>query len=109
MTEQRPVGPSPKGLKGWLQRHAEVVLLPAGRPLPSLAEPGKCQVVLQVTGARPIQVIKVIREATGRDILSARDLSLEAPVVVVTGISQASADRVVARLEKAGAKAVANC
>jgi len=74
----------------------------------ALVEPGECQVVLQVTGASPVKVIKVVREATGLSILAARDLALEAPVVVVSGISQASAERVVERLEKAGAKAVAH-
>ena len=89
-----------------MQRSAEALMTKPGRALRSLAEPGECHVVLQVTGASPVKVIKVVREATGLDILSARDLALDAPVVVVSGISQVSAARVVDRLEKAGAKAV---
>ena len=102
MTDQ-----TPKGLRGWLQRRAEATLRKPGRALAALTEPGERQVVLQVTGARPIQVITVIRQATGLDLMSARNLAQDAPVVVVSGISEASADRVVERLEKAGAKAVA--
>jgi ribosomal protein L7/L12 len=94
-------------VKGWLQRRAEAMLRKPGRALGALAEPGECQVVLQVTGASPIQVIKVIVQATGLDFMSARDLAQDAPVVVVSGISEVSAERVVGRLQKAGAKAVA--
>jgi ribosomal protein L7/L12 len=78
-----------------------------GRALAPLSEPGECQVVLQVTGANPMQVIKVICQATGLDVMSARDLAQDAPVVVASGISETSAERVVGRLENAGAKAVA--
>jgi len=108
MNDQTPADPTPKGLKGWLQRRAEALLSKPGRALPALAEPGECQVVLQVTGATPIQVVKVICQATGLSLLSARDLAQDAPVVVVSGISEASAERVVERLQKAGAKAVAH-
>ena len=93
---------------GWRQRLVQSMVSKPGRALPDLAEPGECQVVLQVTGASPVRVIKVIRLATGLAILAARDLAMDAPVVVVSGVSQASAERIVARLEKAGARAVAN-
>ena len=74
--------------------------------LPSLTEPGQSQVVLQVSGASPVRVITVISEATGLDFISASKLAQEAPVVVVSGISAASAERVVERLQRAGARAV---
>jgi len=89
-----------------LGRCAEALLSRPGKALPALTEPGERQVVLQVTGAKPIPVIKIICQATGLDIMSARDLALQAPVVVVSEISEASAERVVSRLQKAGAKAV---
>jgi large subunit ribosomal protein L7/L12 len=109
MSDQTSGDPiSPKGMKGWLQRGAEAMLSKPGRALRALAEPGECQVVLQVTGPNPIQVVKVIRQATGLPILSARDLAQDAPVVVVSGISEASAERVVERLQNVGAKAVVN-
>jgi ribosomal protein L7/L12 len=108
MTARTPTDPaSPRGLKGWFQRRAEAMLSRPGRALAHLAEPGECQVVLQVTGATPIKVVKVICQATGRDIMSATGLVRDAPVVVASGISEASAAEVVARLEKAGARAVA--
>jgi ribosomal protein L7/L12 len=117
MTDQTPAGPppndpfsadavSPGGLKGWLQRRAESLLSKPGRALPALTEPGDAQVVLQVTGATPIKVVKVICQATGLDIMSAGNLVRDAPVVVASGISEASAEAVVARLELAGARAV---
>ena len=77
------------------------------RALPALTEPGECQVVLQMVGASPVTVITVISEATGLDFMSASKLAQEAPSVVVSGISETSADLVVERLAKAGAKAVA--
>jgi ribosomal protein L7/L12 len=108
VSEQAPDGEIPPKGMGWRQRLVQSIVSKPGRVLPELAEPGECQVVLQVTGASPVGVIKVIRLATGLSILAARDLALDAPVVVVPGVSQASAERIVARLEKAGAKAVAN-
>ena len=109
MSDQTPAGATPpKGIKGWVQRLAKAVVTQPGPAVRALVEPGESQVVLQIAGASPVKVIKVVREATGLSILAARDLVLDAPVVVVSGISQASAERVVARLEKAGATAVAN-
>lgn len=108
MSDPTSTGPgSPKGVQGWLQRRAEAMLRKPRRARPALTEPGECQVVLQLIGASPVQVITVISEATGLDIISASKLAQDAPAVVVSGISQASADRVVERLQKAGAKAVA--
>jgi ribosomal protein L7/L12 len=94
-------------VKGWFQRRAEAMLSRPGRALATLTEPGETQVVLQVTGATPIRVVKVICQATGLDLMSASKLARDAPVVVVSGISEASAERVVERLQKAGAKALA--
>jgi ribosomal protein L7/L12 len=107
MTDPTPAGDvSPRGLKGWLARRAEAMLRKPRRPRPELTEPGDYQVVLQVIGAGPVQVMAVISEATGLDFMSASTLAQDAPVVVVSGISEASADRVVERLQKAGARAV---
>jgi ribosomal protein L7/L12 len=116
MPEDWPIDPDPtdvpsdlqpgKGLKGWLQRRAESALRKPGRASPSFTEPGEYHVVLQLIGAKPIQVLAVIAQVTGLDLLSARDLARDTPVIVVSGVSQTSADRVVGRLQKAGAKAV---
>jgi len=96
-----------KGLRAWLQRRAEAALRKPGRASPAFTEPGECHVVLQRIGARPVQVLAIIAQVTGLDLMSARDLAQDAPVVLVSGISETSADRVVGRLQKAGAKAVA--
>jgi ribosomal protein L7/L12 len=95
-----------KGLRGWLARRAEATLRKPRRALPALTEPGECQVVLQLIGHSPVTVVTVISEATGLDFMSASELAKDAPAVVVSGISEASADRVVERLQKAGARAV---
>ena len=103
-----PVDSAPaKGLRGLLRRRAEAVLRKPGRASAALAEPGEYQVVLQLIGPRPIHVIAIISQATGLDLVSANNLARDAPVVVVSGVSGASADRVVEILQKAGAKAVA--
>jgi ribosomal protein L7/L12 len=99
-------GEPAKGVRGWFQRRAEALLSKPSRSLATLSEPGGFQVVLQVTGAAPIRVIKVIVQATGLDLMSATSLARDAPVILVSGISEASAHRVVERLENAGAKAV---
>ena len=108
MTDRTPDDPASKGKKSRLQRYTEALLSKPGQALSALSEPGECQVVLQVAGPNPIQVIKVIRQATGLGLLSARDVAQDAPAVVVSGISEASAERVVERLQKAGARAVAH-
>ena len=109
MAETWPSEPepeAPRGLKGWLSRRAEAMLSKPRRALPALTEPGEYQVVLQLTGPKPVTAITVISEATGLDFVTASSLAQDAPAVVVSGISEASAERVVERLEKAGAKAV---
>jgi ribosomal protein L7/L12 len=107
MTDPTPAeARSPRGLKGWLARRAEATLRKPRHRAPALAEPGDCQVVLQVTGASPVHVIGVISEATGLDLMSASRLAQDAPAIVVSGISEVSAERVVERLQRAGARAV---
>ena len=107
-TDPMPTDPAPAtGLRGFLARRAEAMLRKPGRASAALTEPGESQVVLQLIGPIPIHVIAIISQATGLDLVSASNLANEAPVVVVSGISEASAQRVVQRLEKAGAKAVA--
>jgi ribosomal protein L7/L12 len=95
-----------KGLRGWWQRRADAMLRKPVRASAALTEPGDFHVVLQLIGAKPIYVIGVISQATGLDLVSASNVAKDAPVVVVSGISQSSADRVVERLQRAGAKAI---
>jgi large subunit ribosomal protein L7/L12 len=55
-------------------------------------------------GAQKINVIKVVREATGLGLKEAKDLVDGAPKVVKEGLSKADADALKKKLEEAGAK-----
>ncbi|HWB20131.1 MAG TPA: ribosomal protein L7/L12, partial [Phycisphaerales bacterium] len=57
-------------------------------------------------GANKIQVIKVVREATGLGLKEAKDVVDGAPKAVKEKISKADADALKAKLEEAGAKIV---
>ena len=60
-------------------------------------------VVLQAAGEKKIQVIKVVRAATGLGLKEAKALVDEAPKAVKEGIDRAEADKLKADLEEAGA------
>src|SRR6201987_1880085 len=60
-------------------------------------------VVLQAAGDKKIQVIKVVRAATGLGLKEAKALVDEAPKPVKEGIDRAAADKLKADLEEAGA------
>src|SRR5579885_1259687 len=60
-------------------------------------------VVLQAAGDKKIQVIKVVRAATGLGLKEAKALVDEAPKPVKEGIDRAEADKLKQELEEAGA------
>jgi large subunit ribosomal protein L7/L12 len=60
-------------------------------------------VVLQAAGDKKIQVIKVVRAATGLGLKEAKALVDEAPKAIKEGIDRAEADKLKADLEEAGA------
>ncbi len=60
-------------------------------------------VVLQAAGEKKIQVIKVVRSATGLGLKEAKALVDEAPNPVREGASREDADALKAQLEEAGA------
>ena len=60
-------------------------------------------VVLQAAGDKKIQVIKVVRAATGLGLKEAKALVDEAPKPVKEGIEKEEADKLKADLEEAGA------
>jgi large subunit ribosomal protein L7/L12 len=60
-------------------------------------------VILQAAGDKKIQVIKVVRAATGLGLKEAKALVDEAPKPVKEGIDRAEADKLKADLEEAGA------
>ena len=78
------------------------------RPPPAAAaEPAAVQtefdVVLEAFGANKINVIKVVRAATGLGLKEAKDLVEAAPKAVKTGISKDDAEKLKKELEEAGA------
>jgi large subunit ribosomal protein L7/L12 len=60
-------------------------------------------VVLQAAGDKKIQVIKVVRAATGLGLKEAKALVDEAPKPVKEGIEREEADKLKSELEEAGA------
>jgi large subunit ribosomal protein L7/L12 len=60
-------------------------------------------VILVATGPRKIQVIKVIRAATGLGLTEAMVLVESAPQVVKAGLSKADAEELKNQLEEQGA------
>ncbi|HEY7090897.1 MAG TPA: 50S ribosomal protein L7/L12 [Tepidisphaeraceae bacterium] len=62
-------------------------------------------VVLKTAGDKKIQVIKVVRAATGLGLKEAKDLVEAAPKPVKEGVNKADAEAARAKLEAEGAKA----
>ena len=61
-------------------------------------------VVLKAFGEQKINVIKVVRAATGLGLKEAKDLVEGAPKPIKTGLAKADADKLKAELEAAGAQ-----
>jgi large subunit ribosomal protein L7/L12 len=80
---------------------------PAGAGAGEAAEEAEEQtafdVLLQAAGEKKIQVIKVVRAATGLGLKEAKALVDEAPKPVKEGLDRAEADKLKADLEEAGA------
>ncbi|TSC92049.1 MAG: large subunit ribosomal protein L7/L12 [Parcubacteria group bacterium Licking1014_17] len=60
-------------------------------------------VVIKSIGEQKIQVIKVVREATGKGLKESKDLIEAAPSVVKEGVKKAEAEELKKKLEEAGA------
>ena len=65
-------------------------------------EPGTVDVVLAASGDKKIQVIKVVRAATGLGLKEAKALVDEAPKPVKEGVDKAEAEKLKSDLEEAG-------
>lgn len=61
-------------------------------------------VILQSAGERKVEVIKVVRAATGLGLKEAKDLVDGAPKPIKEGINKADSDALKKQLEDAGAK-----
>lgn len=61
------------------------------------------KVMLKTSGEQKIQVIKVLREATGLGLKEAKDIADAAPKVVKEGLKKEDAEELKKKLETAGA------
>jgi len=77
----------------------------AGGAAAAAEEQTEFEVVLKETGAKKIQVIKVVREITGLGLKEAKDLVDGAPQVVKAGATKDEAAALKAKLEEQGAVA----
>lgn len=82
---------------------APVAAAPAAGGAAAAEEKTEFDVVLTSAGAGKINVIKVVREATGLGLKEAKEIVDGAPKAVKEKISKADADALKAKLEEAGA------
>src|SRR5262249_61121806 len=76
---------------------------PAAGPAEPVAAQTEFDVVLEAIGANKINVIKVVRAATGLGLKEAKDAVEAAPKAVKTGVSKEDAEKLKKELEEAGA------
>ena len=81
-----------------------VAAAPAAAAAP-VEEKTEFTVVLAATGEKKVEVIKVVRAATGLGLKEAKDLVDGAPKPVKEAIAKADAEAAKKKLEEAGAKA----
>ena len=75
----------------------------AGASVAAAEEKTSFNVVLKEAGANKIQVIKVVRDATGLGLKEAKDLVDGAPKTVKEGVSKDDAEALKAKFVEAGA------
>ena len=75
----------------------------AAAPVEKAEEKTTFDVVLKAAGEKKINVIKVVRAATGLGLKEAKDLVEGAPKIVKESLPKADADKLKAELEKEGA------
>lgn len=77
---------------------------PAGAGAAAAEEKTEFTVELADAGANKINVIKVVREATGKGLKEAKDMVDAAPKAIKENVSKAEAEELKKKLEEAGAK-----
>src|SRR5437016_14248248 len=82
---------------------APVVAAPTDGAAEAAEEQSAFDVILQASGDKKIQVVKVVRGATGLGLKEAKALVDEAPKPVKEGIDREEADKLKGELEEAGA------
>jgi large subunit ribosomal protein L7/L12 len=75
----------------------------AAAPAEAAAAQTEFDVVLEAIGANKINVIKVVRAATGLGLKEAKDAVEAAPKAIKTGVSKEDAEKLKKELEEAGA------
>ena len=83
---------------------AVAIAAPAAGDAPAAAEKTEFDVILKSAGANKINVIKVVKEATGLGLKEAKALVDEAPKPVKEGISKDDAEALKTKLTEAGAE-----
>ncbi len=79
------------------------VVMAAAGPAAVEEEQTAFDVILKAAGDKKIQVIKVVREATGLGLKEAKELVDGAPKAVKTALSKADAEALVEKLKAEGA------
>lgn len=83
---------------------AVAVAAPAAGNAPAAEEKTEFDVILKAPGANKINVIKVVKEATGLGLKEAKELVDGAPKAVKEGISKDDAEALKTKLTEAGAE-----
>ena len=93
-----------KGIEEKYGVSAAAVAAPAaGAGAAAAEEKSSFNVVLKETGANKIQVIKVVRDATGLGLKEAKDLVDGAPKTVKENVAKEEAEELKAKFEEVGA------
>ena len=83
---------------------APVMVAGAGAAAPAAEEKNEFDVVLKSAGANKINVIKVVKEATGLGLKEAKAMVDEAPKTIKEGVSKDDAEALKTKLTEAGAE-----
>ena len=83
---------------------APVMVAGAGAAAPAAEEKTEFDVVLKSAGANKINVIKVVKEATGLGLKEAKAMVDEAPKTIKEGVSKDDAEAEMTKLTEAGAE-----
>ena len=84
---------------------AAAVAAPAAGAAVEVEEKTEFDVILKSAGASKLNVIKVVREATGLGLKDAKDLVDNCPKTLKEAVSKEEAEKMVADLKEAGAEA----
>ena len=92
-----------KGIEEKYGVSAAAVAAPVAGAAAAAEEKTSFDVVLKEAGANKIQVIKVVRDATGLGLKEAKDLVDGAPKTVKENVAKAEAEELKAKFEEVGA------